>query len=331
MEIRIYEKDLTLTALCDSASDVTATESFAAAGSFSLTVPLAEADKFRRDRIVLLPGIGDGYVIESVKADASAGTALVAGTGVLSLFDRCILTEDVLYIGAAEPLLIDLAVRFGPAVLSAPFSSVEFGLTGEVNAVLADRTLLSAMKSAAAAAGLGMRLAVHAGEFTFNVRPVSKGEILLSRGRGNLSGGTRLWDHSGYANRVILQGGDGTRVTVSAAGLFDDGVDDAAQPLREILRYASDITPDGYPGYGEYLDALRAEGQRILTFCRPVDRVQLRVPSETAALLRVGYAYDVDDGTLGVHGRAVCTKKTLRGTRWQCELKLQTPTEPETN
>lgn len=327
MEIRIYEKDLTLAALCDSASGVNATEAFAAAGSFSLTVPLTEADKFRRERILLIPGIGDGYVIESVKADALAGTAQVTGTGVLDLFARRILTEDVTYIGAAEPLLLDLAVRFGTAVLSAPLSTLEFGLTEEVNTVLADRTVLSAMKSAAAAAGLGLRLAVHAGVFTFNLRPVSRGEILLSRGGGNLTGGTRLWDHSGYANRVILQGGDGTRVIVRAAGLFDDGVDDAAQPLREILRYATDVKPDSYSSYDEYLGALRAEGQRILSACRPVNQVQLSVPSETAALLRVGYAYDVEDDTLGIHGKAVCVKKILSGTRWQCELKLQTATE----
>lgn len=327
MEIRIYEKDLTLAALCDSASAVTATEAFAGAGTFSLTVPLTEADKFSPERILLIPGIGDGYVIESVKADASAGTAQVTGTGVLSLFDRCILTEDVIYVGAAEPLLLDLAVRFGPRVLSAPLSTVEFGLTEEVNTVLADRTLLSAMKSAASAVGLGMRLAVRAGEFVFNVRPVTEGNILLSRGRGSLTGGTRLHDHGGYANRVILQGGDGTRVIVRAAGLFDDGVDDAAQPLREILRYATDVKPDSYSNYDEYLNALRAEGQRILSACRPVNQVQLSVPSETAALLRVGCAYDVEDDTLGVHGQAVCVKKILSGTRWQCELKLQTATE----
>lgn len=320
MEIRIYEKDLTLAALGDSASAVTATEAFAAAGTFSLTVPLGEADKFSPERIAVLPGIGDGYVIQSVKADASAGTAQVTGTGVLSLFDRCILTEDVIYVGAAEPLLLDLAVRFGPHVLSAPLSTVEFGLTEEVNTVLADRTLLSAMKSAASAVGLGMRLAVRAGEFVFNVRPVTEGNILLSRGRGSLTGGTRLWDHGGYANRVIVQGGDGIRVTVDAA-------DDAAQPLREILRYATDVKPDSYPSYDEYLNALTAEGQRLLMSCRPVDRVHLSVPSETAALLRVGCAYDVEDDTLGVHGQAVCVKKILSGTRWQCELKLQTATE----
>lgn len=323
MEIRIYEKDLTLADVCDGATAVTATEAFAAAGSFSLTVPLAEAGKFARERIVRLPGIGDGYVIQSVKADASAGTAQVTGAGVLSLFDRCILTEDVIYEGTAEPLLLELAVRYGPTVLSAPLSTVEFGLTESVNTVLADRTLLSGIKSAAAAAGLGMRLSVRAGEYVFNLRPVTDGALLLSRGRGNLTGGTRLWDHSGYVNRVILQGGDGTRVIVRAAGLFDDGVDDAAQPLREILRYATDIKPQSYETEAEYIAALRAEGQRILSACRPVNQVHLSVPSETAALLRVGCAYDVEDETLGVHGRALCVKKTLRAARWQCDLRMQ--------
>ena len=322
MEIRIYEKDLTLTALCDGASGVTATEAFAGAGSFSLTVPLAEADKFRRERILTIPGIGDGFVIESVKADAAAGTAAVSGTGVLSLLNRCILTEDVIYVGAAEPLLLELIVRHGPRVLSAPLSTVEFGLTEQVNTVLRDRTLLSAVKSVASAVGLGLRLSVRAGEFVFNARPVTEGNVFLSRGRGTLTGGTRRWDHDGYANRVILQGGDGTRVTVDAAGLFRDGTDDAAQPLREILRYASGITPQSYGGYEEYLAALRAEGQRILSSCRPVDEVRLSVPSETAAGLRVGCAYEAEDEILGVHGRAVCVKKTLRGARWQCELKL---------
>lgn len=323
MEIRIYEKDLTLAAICDSATAVTATEAFAAPGSFSMTVPMAEAEKFERERILVLPGIGDGYVVQSVKKDVSAGTATVAGVGVLSYLDRCILTEDVIYMGTAEPLLLDLAVQYGPSVLSAPLSTVEFGLPEEVNVVLADRTLLSAMKSAAAAAGVGMRLRVCPGEFVFNVRPVTEGEITLSRGRGHLSGGTRLWDHSDYANRVIVSGGDGLRVVVNAAGLFSDGVDDAEQPLREILRYATNITPGSYGTAEEYLAALTAEGQRILASCRPVDRVQLAVPSATAAQLTVGYVYAVDDELLGVHGRAMCVRKTLRGARWQCELQMQ--------
>ncbi len=322
MEIRIYERDLTLTAVSDGAYSVTASESFAAPGSCTLTVPLSEADAFQRERILLIPGIETGYVVSSVQADAAAGVATVTGTGVLSCFDRCLLPEDVVYAGAAEPLLTDLANRVGATVLAAPLSTVEFGLTEPVNTVLADRSLLSAMKSVADAAGLGLRLAVREGEFVFNVRPVSEGTLRLSRRGGDLIGGSRTWDQSGYVNRVILQGGDGTRVTVRAAGLFDDGFDDASQPPREILRYATDINPSRYGTAEEYLAALTAEGKRILAGCRPTDHIHLNVPSETAQNLRIGCHYAVDDETLHVSGRAVCVKKTRLGDRWKAELKI---------
>lgn len=322
MEIRIYERNLTLAAVSDGAHGVTASESFAGAGACTLTVPLSEADLFQRERILLIPGIETGYVIESVQADAAAGTAAVSGTGVLSCFDRCLLPEDVVYAGAAEPLLTELAVRFGSAALAAPLSTVEFGLTEQVNTVLADRSLLSAVRSVADAAGLGLRLAVREGEFVFNARPVSEGTIRLSRRGGDLIGGSRTWDQREYANRVILQGGDGTRVTVSAADCFFDGFDDASQPPREILRYASDIHPSRYLTAEEYLAALTAEGKRILAGCRPIDRIHLSVPSETAKSLRLGCSYAVDDETLHVSGRAVCVKKTRLGDRWRAELRI---------
>lgn len=325
MELRIFDSDLTLKDVCDTAVKITATEQYAGAGTFSLTVPLSDAGRFSPEQIVRIPGVGDGYIVETVRQDAARGTAEVSGRGVLSYFDRRILTEEVTYTGAAEPLLLDLAAAWGTEVLPAPLGTVDFGHAETVVCALGDTVLFSAMKSVCDSAGVGMRLAVQPGGFLFSVRTEAAGALRLSRGGGDLSAGVRLLDWREYVNRVIVSGSDGCRVTVSAAGLFSDGVDDASLPVREMLYEAVGISPDRYASGEAYLAALSAEGQRILSRHRPVETVSFSVSPAIAGSLSVGERYEVDDDVLGMYGTALCTAKSMTvdggEVRWGAALR----------
>lgn len=325
MEIRIYERDLTLCGLCDSARSITASEEFRGAGAVSLTVPLADAGLFLPDRILTVPGIGAGFVAEYLRKDAAAGTAEIGGRGVLALFDRRVLAEEITYAGEAEPFLLDLAEQYGSAVLEAPLSVTERGLDAAVHAALGGTTLYAAMQSTAESADFGLRLTAAAGGYGFSVRTAFEGGLLLTREDGLLSGGVRLSDRRSYANRVTVCGADGTKETVDAAHLFADGTNDAAEPLREEYRYASAIRPDRYASEADYRAALRAEGRRVLAGRRPVETVRIEVTEPAAARLTVGGIYGVEDGRLGVSGRALCTAKEMtagEGVRFGAELRL---------
>ena len=311
MEIRIFSPDGRFSGICDRVIRFTAEEEFAGAGQFTLRVPLGEAERFRADSLLLFPAAEDAFVTECIRTDRDAGICEVSGRGILSLFSRRALTEKITFAGAAEALLCRLAAEWGTAVLPVSLRTEETGADGAVNVGLGHRSLLGAMQDIAAEAGLGLRLSFLPGEreFLFSVREYRRGTVMLSPALGNLAGIRRTEDLSRYLNRIHVAGNGGHTVTVEAAGLFTDGIDDAAMPLREAWENAEDLAMERYASEAEYRAALEARGKRILAQRRPQITVSARTDSDTAARLRLGEICPIRDPAIAAE--AVCVGRTL--------------------
>ena len=326
MEIRIFTRDLLLTDVYDGAEVIEAEDCFDSAGAFSLTVPIADADRFFTEGIVYIPIADGAYVIERIRKDADSMTAEIGGRGVLSYFERCALVESATVHGMAEEVLLNLAQAHGARALGAPLLTVDGGWTERVNAVLGGTTVLSAMRTVCAQSGLGIRLGITEGVFVFSVLTRTESEAFFSRDGGDLSDGEARTDLKNYVNRVIVCASGGVRVTVEAAGLFSDGIDDTAYPLRERYHYAQEITPDRYETEAAHRDALFFEGKRYLARRRPVRTASVSLTPEKAASLSVGTEAHVEDTLLGMDGKAYLSRKTFRadgtGTVYGAEMTL---------
>ncbi|MBQ8746245.1 MAG: hypothetical protein IJZ08_00045 [Clostridia bacterium] len=326
MEIRIFTRELILADVYDGAEVIEAEECFDGAGTFSLTVPIADADRFSVEGIVYLPAADGAYVIERIVTDADEMTAEIGGRSVLSYFERCALPESAVVHGTAEEVLLSLVRTHGIKVLGAPLLTVGAGRQETVNAILGGTTLLSAMRTVCAESGLGMRLSVTEGTFVFTVSGRTGSEEILSRSCGDLFGGDARTDVKNYVNRVIVASSGGVRVTVDAAGLFSDGIDDGAYPLHERYHYAQDITPDRYDTEQAHLAALFAEGKRYLARRRPIRTVTVSLAPARAASLEIGTEASVEDTLLGFSGQAYLSRKKIRvsstGTEYGAEMTL---------
>ena len=313
MEIRIFDRTLRLCGIADRIDALTATECFDDAGAFSLAAPLGEAKRFAVEQLLLIPGVGDGFVVERIREDLAAGTVTVSGRGALSYFARCAIPETIVCAGGAEALLCFLAEEYGAEALPGPLALETCGRTETVDAAPGRIQLLSAMRRLCAEAGVGMRLRLDGAErrFVFSVRGRTPGAAFLSRSLGNLTGGVRETDRRRYANRVIVAGNGGCVVTLDAAGLFDDGTDDAAETRRTLFEDATDLALSRYESEARYREALAARGRRILAERRPLRSASFDVPEETAKSLSPGDVCPVADGTLGVRGEALCAARTL--------------------
>lgn len=310
MEIRIFSPDCRFSGICDRVIRFSASEKFAGAGSFSLRVPLSEGSRFVPDALLLCEGM-EAFVVESVRADSAAGVCDIGGRGILSFFSRRVLTEKITFAGSAEELLTDLASVWGSAVLPGTLSTLSTGSAVQVNIGLGHRTLLSAMKDIAAEAGVGLRLQFVPGEggFVFSLWEYRPGGVILSGELGNLTGMKHTADFSRYLNRIHVGGSGGHIVSVSAAGLFDDGIDDASQPLREGWENAEDLARERYGTDEEYRAALAARGRRILAQSRPGITVSAETDEKTASRLRLGEICPVHGEILAAE--AVCTGKSV--------------------
>ena len=307
-DIRIFSPSLAFFAVCDRARSLRATEEFDGAGAFSADVPLADAAKFPRGGIVLLPGAPGAYLIESVRADGGADTAQIAGRGVLAYFTRRILPAETQAGGTAASALLALARQYGAAALPGALTAGSTPETPAVEAALGRVSVYAAMRTVCRAARVGMRLDFNAaaGTFAFGCRTARAAAAWLWEDAARAS---LLEDDSGYVNRVTVVGGDGASVAVEAAGLFSDGTDDASEPVREMLYQARALTAARYASADEYEAALGAEGKRVLAMHRPVRRLHVSLDAEAAARIAVG---DVIPAALpSVRVRAMCTARTV--------------------
>jgi len=315
MDIRIFDEDLRLTGICDRILSCTVREEFDAEGACTLTVPLSAAREMQTDRILRFPGAEEDFVIRSVHRDSASGICRVEGSGLLSYFSRRILADPVTASGEAEGILCTLAERWGAAVLAGPLRTERTGVSGSASAATGHDTLLTAMKRICAAAGVGMSLRLDADrrEFVFFVRARRESGRFLSRSAGTLTGLSRTEDFTRYKNRAVVIGVGERTAVVDAAGLFDDGTDDASSPLREIFEDASDLALGRFDGEDAYLDALRSRGQRILAQHRPVRSLTAEIPEDTARQMRPGDVCAVTDDVLGIQTQALCTARTVSG------------------
>lgn len=311
MEIRIFSPDCLFRGICDRVIRFSASEEFAGAGSFSLRVPISEGSRFVPESLIVPDGMPEAFVVESVRADSAAGICDIGGRGILSFFSRRALTDKITFAGSAEELLTDLASVWGSAVLPGPLSTLSTGSAAQVNIGLGHRTLLSGMKDIAAEAGVGLRLQFMPGEggFVFSLWEYRRGGVILSRELGNLTGMKHAADFFRYLNRIHVAGNGGHVVSVSAAGLFDDGIDDASQPLREGWENAEDLAMERYSTDAEYRAALAARGRRILAQRRPRITVSAETDEKTAFLLRPGDICPIRGETLAAE--AVCMGKSV--------------------
>ena len=312
MEIRIFTRELVLADVYDGAMTVEAEECFDSVGTFSLTVPITDADRFSPEEIVYVPVTDGAYVIERVTKDADTMTAEIGGRSVLSYFERCALPDTKTVHGTAEEVLLSLVRTHGDRVLGAPLLTVGAGRSEAVNAVLGGSTLLSAMRAVCAQSGLGMRLSVMEGLFVFSVLGREADGTVLSRDRGDLLFGDVHTDIKNYVNRVIVASSGGVRVTVDAADLFADGIDDGAYPLHERYHYAEDVTPDRFDTEEAHRAALFFEGKRFLSRRRPVRTVTVSLSAARAASLAIGTEASVEDTLLGFSGKAYLSRKKIR-------------------
>lgn len=309
--ILIFDKSLRLTGVCDTYSDFRWEEKFAASGTFWVSVPLTWADRFPVGSFVTLPGTQDGFFVQSVREDCAAGVARITGESVLALFSRKVIADEITQSGAAEEILCDLAAEYGAETLPCTLSTVRYGFTEEVHAAVGHTSLLSALEAICTESGLGMRLSMDAlgGGFVFSVRRRQENARFLSRSVGNLRGAVRVCDFSPYKNRAIVCGNGDNIVTVHAAGLFGDGVDDQAQDTAEIWCDATDLAMGRYDSEAEYRAALAARGKRILAEHRPRLSLSVQTDEETAAALRPGDVCAVADAQLNLSAQALCTAK----------------------
>jgi hypothetical protein len=313
MELRIFDRMLRWRSVCDRVLSLTASEAFDRPGACTWTAPLDEAKRFSPERIVVLPGMEDAYVIEAVREDTAAGTVTVSAGGLLSYFGRSVIPVHRRVTGAADTLCASLIAEFGAAALPGPLDLPETGESGEADTDVGPSTLLAALRAVCGAAGCGMRLSFlpETGRFAFSLRPRARVPFFLSRTQGGLAGSERTQDLSRYANRAVVLGEGGVAVTVTAAGLFDDGWDDAAQPPRAVLERVTEFSAADYGTEALYRAALEARGRRILAGRRPVRTVSLRVSESTAADLRLGDLFPVYDDAAGLDVTALCTERTL--------------------
>lgn len=325
MDIRIFNRQMILVDVYDKEMRIDATECFSDAGTFSLTVPMADSGRFPPEGIIEIPSLG-GYVIEGIERDASAMTARITGRGVLSYFSRRVLGKSAVYEGTAEEVLCSLAAKYGQAVLSAPMDFTLSGLPETVHTSLGGGSLLSAMRSVCDGGGIGMSLTLRRGGFTFGARPRMQTGEILSRNGGHLLGGVHRTDVKNYVNRVIVCAPEGYTVQVDAAGLFLDGIDDTAYPLREKYHYAENLYRSLYETEEAFLSALMAEGRKVLARFRPITAASVFVSSDTAERLTAGGVYTLEDEWFGIRAEAVCTKKSVHtdseGTTCQAEMTV---------
>ncbi len=313
MELRIFDGTLTWRAVCDRILTLKATEEIDRPGVCTWTAPLDAADRFVPERLVMLPGMEDAYVIEAVRADTAAETVAVSASGLLSYFGRSVIPVYRRAAGAAHALCASLIGEYGAAALPGPLDFPAPEESGEADTEVGPSTLLAALRNICGDAGCGMRLRFlpESGRFAFSLRPRRQAPLFLSRTLGSLEGSERTSDLKRYANRAVVLGEDGTAVTVTAAGLFDDGWDDAAQLPRTVLVRAQDLSAAQYGTAELYREALAARGKRILAGRRPVRTVSLHVSGGAAARLSLGDLCPVHDGEAGLDASALCTERTL--------------------
>lgn len=328
MDIQIFTPELALCGVCDKAVSVTATESFLSPGSCILTVPLKMASAFPLQGMVSIPGIGGGYLIESVREDTAAGIASIEGQGILSLFSHRILPDGFTYSGEAEDALTGLADTYGASALPGNLCCISYGIPHTVEIAARAASLLDVMSSVARQADLGLHLRLDptAREFLFSVRQKQNRGRFLSRSLGNLLRAARRQDMESYVNQVTVLGRGGKRVTLSAKDYCRDGFDDTAYPLREYLYSANDILPSDYKTDAEYLTALTEIGMRELMGHRPRFSASVQVDDATAREILPGEICPLSDPWLGRYSAAVCTKKTMMwdktGSRYSISLSL---------
>ena len=309
MDILIFNPSLRFSGVCDGSVRGRASERFCGAGSLTVTADAADTARFMIGGVVLVPGTEEAYMIESIRTDSGAGTAEIIGRGALSYFARRVLREEITYTGSAETLLCDLAETWGAAVVPGGLTVVRQGIGGEVNAAPARGDLLTAMEEICTAAGLGMRLRFDpdSAGFVFSVRLRREIPLFLSRSAGNLVGTEQRWDYRGFYNRAVVLGSGSNIVTADAAGLFDDGTDDAAQPLREIWVNATELAMSRYETEDAYREALLARGRRILAAHRPGVTAAIETTADTARRLIPGDVCQVSDWNV----KAMCAAKSF--------------------
>lgn len=313
LDIQIFTPTLSLSAVCDRALSVHATEEYDAPGSCTVLVPLRLAGAFVPEGMISIPGIGGGYQIETVREDGASETATITGRGILHRFAQRILADPFPYAGTAEDGIIDLAANCGGDALPGNLSCISYGIPDTVDVRAEAGSLLSVMRTLARPAGLGLHLRLDpaAREFLFSVRTRTAGGTFLSQSLGNLRSAVRWQDRKNYVNRVTVRGKDGTSVTMDAADCIRDGFDDAAAPVREYLLSVPDLSQGDFASEAAYLDALRGRGLSLLRSRRPIFSASAETDEATARRVKLGEICPLADPLLGRYAGAICTQKSL--------------------
>ena len=327
MDIHVFTPSLAFSHLCDRALSVHATEEWNEPGTCQMIIPQAEAKKFPLEGILNIPGIGGGFFIESVRENTSDRTATVTGRGVLQAFGRRILTDSPHIIGSAEDAILDLAQDYGADALPGNLSLIRYGFPQNVDVYPPRGSLLTAIRSIARPAGLGLHLRLDraAKEFLFSVRGSREGGHFLSRSLGNLLSVLRVEDRRDYVNQVTIRGKSG-QVTVSAADCIRDGFDDGSAPLREYLLFASDVDMSDFSSEADYRAELYQRGVRFLLERRPQISAAIETDAATAQNVIPGEICPLADPLLGRYSGAICTQKSItadkNGVRHAISLSL---------
>lgn len=324
MDVRVFDRGLSFRGIVDNVLSYRASREFTGAGSCLVRVPLAAAGCFTPDGIVRFPGDGGDFLICSIYEDSASGTAEIVGQGLLSYFERRAVTETIRYSGNMAEKLCTTALTWGASVLPGTIRAETVDLEADASVVCSRGTLYAALRQMCAAAGLGMRLTWDAdtGAFSFSALPRRSSPLFLSRSAGNLFGAQRRRDYGAYRNRAIVCGADGETVTVEAAGLFEDGTDDASEPIREIFREERDLDLAQFTTEAAYREALFSRGRQLLAQCRPVGSLTATVSGTAARQLSPGDVCGVFDSLLGVKRQALCTSRTLSDGGYAAVMQL---------
>lgn len=270
--IRIFDKDLRYTGICDDYSYLKYKNTLFSVGTLTIrTVFSEEAYGLFLENEYLCTADGQCFAIDAVYSDGEEIT--VRGSDLLSLLDRCVLRETATYNMGVGALLCELAASGAaylpcPLVCEVPTEETPIAYDSEPG------SLYRALKDVCAAFSYGMRLRLDlTGKrliftpFAPTDRTASQRErtpLILGRRRENLAEEYYAYDRSSYKNGVVVEGTDGDGNAVLEEILPENG-----EAPRLLYYRASGIKPASYESEEAWRAALRRAGEKLLATYTP--------------------------------------------------------------
>nr|DAL06328.1 MAG TPA: hypothetical protein [Caudoviricetes sp.] len=296
MEIKIYNRDLTLKGIIEDHTSLLWHRKYYEPGTFELTAPITEhnVNVLTPESIIYKSNSIEAGVIESLKFEESGNIKKIVAKGryLSSYFERRLIKSTVFFKGKVKdafPFLIRAAT---------PIPNIEVGeLKGndkEVTFQATYKNLLTYMQKLSKYSGIGFKLipdlksrkmifeTYEGKNRTFNQRENSR--VIFSESYENL--GKCIYSYSSklYKNVCYVGGeGEGAARKIIKVGETVTGFD-----LREVFFNAASVKSNGLTAL-EYENALKQKGNEKLEACAEVDSFEPSVDPEGNFLYKKDY------------------------------------------